>query len=360
METNSIIDIITNTASDVPTKVQMPKLGIVNRSTRVQTIVGGEAYTNNKDEIIRYWNPDTGKYTVFGRTHFAKVLLPTGRKTIPELFRDDKGKIDYAAVGRVYSILDYVGQQSNKNPLPDNLIVKATSQGQMPATAPDIALIIGLSIDRSKRFLSSLGKLGILRKDEEKRYYISPLYVMRAAGITPDLYMLFKKELDEFLPEQAKKDLIELYRQQHNQINDTDPIVVNVPLPKQKACRQEILDIYTSHKDDEGYTYAIAYADYDITGLDGFIDQETISQRQKDKRCCIGYDYIINILTRTYVSNPKPCYENYDKLDLAFDPAQLTPELFIYLHYTVQQAVANHLTADDIVKKTYGLITHKH
>lgn len=352
--TDSILDIVASTANEkAVAEKNIDKIGLVHLATTTETTVGGQTYTSGQGRDINFWDSSKKKYVINRGVNFDKVYMAgvnSDRPTIISLCTDGNGKIDYADVGRIYTLIDSMDS--------DNKIVKHTRHGIIPAIDTDIYFLIGLSNKRAKAYVKDLAKRGILRQGKDDSYYMSPLLALQDKGITLDMYWLFRDILKEWLPAQAKKDIYWLTDYFNGKIDDDDTDPISKCVQQKEECLQAIDLVYKEHKNDPEYESAAAYADYDATMLDEF-ETEDLSQktsREKNKKCCMAYDQIINILTHMYKSNPNLCFVDYDKLDIAFDPRQLTPELYVYLHYTITQAIRDELTADDLVQKAFGLI----
>jgi len=93
-----------------------------------------------------------------------------------------------------------------------NMIYSYRNKKYYPADIKDMANITGLSERYTKEFLSRMITAGIIAKvivntheTVQIQYHINPLYFNTNKYLSPALYMLFRKQLDEHLPEWVVK-----------------------------------------------------------------------------------------------------------------------------------------------------------
>lgn len=77
----------------------------------------------------------------------------------------------------------------------------------VPATKKSLHLIIGGTERKAIELFNKLAKLGIVREDHNGKIFFNPVYTLASNGITPEMYILFKEELDKVLPKAAIRDL---------------------------------------------------------------------------------------------------------------------------------------------------------
>lgn len=89
-----------------------------------------------------------------------------------------------------------------------NMIAYYKNKKYYPAGIKEIAEMIRLCERNTKDFLKRMIDLGIIAKaiintneQIEVQYYLNPLYFISSKYLSPGLYMLFRKQLDEYLPQ---------------------------------------------------------------------------------------------------------------------------------------------------------------
>ena len=92
-----------------------------------------------------------------------------------------------------------------------NLISYRSNGQTKPATIKSICKYLGLPERRGRLFLNKMIKLRIIGRINVKigtettiQYYINPIYFMNGKWLSANLYFLFQKDLDDFLPQYAK------------------------------------------------------------------------------------------------------------------------------------------------------------
>ena len=95
-----------------------------------------------------------------------------------------------------------------------NVIGRGTRKGGAhPYSATEIGKILDLTVGQAERFLKRAHRHGVIKpvqvpfgKHVEIQYYMNPLYYFAGNRLHPNLYLLFRKELDEYLPDWVKEE----------------------------------------------------------------------------------------------------------------------------------------------------------
>lgn len=80
-----------------------------------------------------------------------------------------------------------------------NMVVKRYCNYERPAHVEDIAVALGISNRSCYRFLKDMKQKGII-KEQDKLYYVNPIFFICGKYLSWNLYKLFQKDLDHFLP----------------------------------------------------------------------------------------------------------------------------------------------------------------
>lgn len=159
--------------------------------------VGGNEHYARDGYIINYWDTEKKRYKVFTKSKFVKLFTGEG-KDIADLIDSD------ADLGRMHRLIKSIDDS--------NMIIYSNNskKAMVPADKDLIRKLIGLSKDRSQRFLAEMIKLDIIKVDEVdgcKRYFVNPIYAMADKAITLRLFKLFRESLVGVLTKQAVEDL---------------------------------------------------------------------------------------------------------------------------------------------------------
>ena len=97
-----------------------------------------------------------------------------------------------------------------------NLLAYRGNGGIKPHTPESMGKIISLGVRQTERFLLKMIKLGMMAKcrvevgeKSEIHYYMNPLYYFSGKRINLNLYLLFRQQLDPYIPLWAQKMFIE-------------------------------------------------------------------------------------------------------------------------------------------------------
>lgn len=92
-----------------------------------------------------------------------------------------------------------------------NMLGYRGNGGIRPLSPKQIGTVIGVKEYQANAFLRKMIRLGIIAKvnvvagdSEEVHYYINPIYFCSTNRITLNLYLLFREQLDMFLPDWVK------------------------------------------------------------------------------------------------------------------------------------------------------------
>ena len=99
---------------------------------------------------------------------------------------------------------------------PANLLAKKTRAGVIPMTEDDIFEAIEANERKGKVILRKFVDLGILAKVKittegitSVQYYMNPLYFFNSTWLSPNLYLLFKAQLDQYIPLDVQERMLE-------------------------------------------------------------------------------------------------------------------------------------------------------
>ena len=108
---------------------------------------------------------------------------------------------DFIDIGRLHVLAENTYADTN-------MIAYYKNKKYYPAGIKEISEMIRLCERNTKDFLKRMIGLGIIAKaiintneQIEVQYYLNPLYFISSKYLSPGLYMLFRKQLDEYLPQ---------------------------------------------------------------------------------------------------------------------------------------------------------------
>jgi group I intron endonuclease len=108
---------------------------------------------------------------------------------------------DFADIGRLHVLAENTYADTN-------MIAYYKNKKYYPAGIKEISEIIRLCERNTKDFVKRMIDLGIMAKaivnsneQIDVQYYLNPLYFLSSKYLSPGLYMLFRKQLDEHLPQ---------------------------------------------------------------------------------------------------------------------------------------------------------------
>lgn len=89
-----------------------------------------------------------------------------------------------------------------------NMIAIYRSKKYHPANIRDMCKMLNMCEKRFKQFLDRMIKIGIIARAEiitkdsvQVQYHVNPLYFNTSKYLSPALYMMFRKQIDDHLPE---------------------------------------------------------------------------------------------------------------------------------------------------------------
>jgi len=108
---------------------------------------------------------------------------------------------NYSHIGRLYVLAENTYADTN-------MISYYHNKKYYPAKISHISEMIGLSEKRCIRFIKDMIKLGVIAEafihtkyQVEIQYYLNPLYFLSSKYLSPSLYMLFQKQINQVLPD---------------------------------------------------------------------------------------------------------------------------------------------------------------
>lgn len=97
-----------------------------------------------------------------------------------------------------------------------NMLGYRGNGGVKPFDVKGIGMVIGLEKSQAYTFLNKMAKLGIIAKvkiesegQTDYQYYVNPLYFNSSNRIPLNLYLLFRKQLDPYIPIWARRLFVE-------------------------------------------------------------------------------------------------------------------------------------------------------
>lgn len=157
---------------------------------RVTNIDDDGVIVNTKDYKYTIFDNDTG-YLFMNKANFIKSYQGIKLSSIL------KNKLDIA---NMYLLAENIYKNTN-------MICSIKKKKKVPASITDMAKMIDLCERNAKEFVDRMMQLGIMAKvvvntheTIQIQYHINPLYFNSNKYISPALYMMFRKQLDDHLP----------------------------------------------------------------------------------------------------------------------------------------------------------------
>jgi len=159
---------------------------------RVTTIDEDGVILNIKDFKYTIFDNEKG-YLFKNRSYYFKGFKVDNRLS-------DKVS-DFADIGRLHVLAENTYADTN-------MIAYYKNKKYYPAGIKEISEMIRLCERNTKDFVKRMIDLGIMAKaivnsneQIDIQYYLNPLYFLSSKYLNPGLYMLFRKQLDEHLPQ---------------------------------------------------------------------------------------------------------------------------------------------------------------
>lgn len=159
---------------------------------RVTTIDEDGVILNTKDFKYTIFDDEKG-YLFKNRSYYFKGFKVDNRLS-------DKVS-DFADIGRLHVLAENTYADTN-------MIAYYKNKKYYPAGIKEISEMIRLCERNTKDFVKRMIDLGIMAKaivnfneQIDVQYYLNPLYFLSSKYLSPGLYMLFRKQLDEHLPQ---------------------------------------------------------------------------------------------------------------------------------------------------------------
>jgi len=94
-----------------------------------------------------------------------------------------------------------------------NMLGRRIGRGIKPLTTKDIGRVIGVRERQAQRFIEKMVRLGMMARVKVKvenktqiQFYLNPIHYFSSNRIPLNLYLIFKKQLDAFLPDWVKRE----------------------------------------------------------------------------------------------------------------------------------------------------------
>ena len=159
---------------------------------RITTIDEDGVILNIKDFKYTIFDNEKG-YLFKNRSYYFKGFKVDNRLS-------DKVS-DFADIGRLHVLAENTYADTN-------MIAYYKNKKYYPAGIKEISEMIRLCERNTKDFVKRMIDLGIMAKaivnsneQIDIQYYLNPLYFLSSKYLSPGLYMLFRKQLDEYLPQ---------------------------------------------------------------------------------------------------------------------------------------------------------------
>ena len=172
-------------------KKSLDDIGVCTQST-TGTISGNDHIRTIKKH--KFYHEDKNMYKIATQNKSVKIFTGKGRD-LDEVIQSDA---DYRKMTRIMNHLN-----NNNMVLLENNMKKIA----VPATKTDLMVYTKLNQRRNSDFFSRMKKLGIMKEDARKYIYVNPLYCLGGSGISPEVYYLFKDDLDKVLPKNTIEEL---------------------------------------------------------------------------------------------------------------------------------------------------------
>lgn len=145
------------------------------------------------------FDPDQG-YLFWTRTQGARIFA-----NIP--YPDGMSKAD---IGNLAILSKHILGKTN--------LLGRRKRGEVkPYSARDIGILLDLNEDQAERFLKRAHRYGVIKpvsvpfgERVEIQYYMNPLYYLAGNRLSPNLYLLFREEIDAYLPTWVKEQFAEV------------------------------------------------------------------------------------------------------------------------------------------------------
>ena len=150
----------------------------------------GEIYSDKNKFVNSTFDEEKG-YLFWNRKNFAKTYRDID---FPEEMTD-------AEIGKMTRLSKKIWSNTN-------MLGYRGNGGIKPYDIEKIGEVIGLKYRQTLRFVNKMMRLGVMAKvkvdvggKKETHYYINPIYFFSSNRIPLNLYLIFKNELDPFLPQ---------------------------------------------------------------------------------------------------------------------------------------------------------------
>ena len=171
--------------------------GVIIHKTQIDKETG-EILKDSRFDLI-YWDEEKG-YLFWNKKSSVKIFddieLPKG--------------LNKTEIANMYLL-------SRKMYHNTNMLAFRSNGALKPMGIKEISKAIGLKERQATAFINKMRKLGILAKatieiasKKETHYYINPIYFFNCKWLPLNLYLLFKDDLDKYIPENIKARFLEI------------------------------------------------------------------------------------------------------------------------------------------------------
>lgn len=173
------------------------------RDTAYVDVETGEVYSRKRRFVDVQFDEEKG-YLFWNRRSHVKTFNHV----------DFPAEMSFADIGRMAKLAKRVWRDTN-------MLAYRSDGGVKPYDVERIAEVIGLGPRQAYRFIAKMINLGIMAKvkvevggKKEIHYYLNPIHFCSSNRINLNLYLLFRDQLDQVLPEWVKQKFAESERKQ--------------------------------------------------------------------------------------------------------------------------------------------------
>ncbi len=178
---------------------------MLEKQTRLINRQTGEVVRSSSHPIAPMFDEEKG-YLFWPRKSFMKSFLDI----------DFPKEMSFKEIGQMTALAKKMCPKTN-------MLGYRGNGGTRPYNADKIGAVIGLKPSQSYSFVRKMIKLGIMAAIKiktgdsvETQYYVNPIYYFSGNRINLNLYLIFHKQLDQYIPEYAQEE----YRKQNGYENE--------------------------------------------------------------------------------------------------------------------------------------------
>jgi len=170
--------------------------------------------SNSLIKVTQIINPDTGQITsekvqhIAAAFHDEKGYLFWARKNFAKSFVevDFPESMTMKERGQMATLAKHMWSNTN-------MLGYRGSGGVKAYTDEQIGVLVGLKAYQARDFVRSMIKVSMIAKvtvllggEKTTQYYVNPIYFFGSNRISLNLYLIFRKQLDEVLPRWVREE----------------------------------------------------------------------------------------------------------------------------------------------------------